>query len=114
MSEERFSLKDHLFNREKVDLLAGWMRAADPRFDGAGFAEQVVSRFPELELKQRIDWIADCLLERLPESFPEAAEVIRAALPPPLDPTRSDDDFGDFIIAPFGVVVERRGLEGDG
>ena len=47
-----FSLKDQLFNAESVGWLAG-------RFPfGPGFAEAVLARFPELELKQRIDWIA--------------------------------------------------------
>ncbi|MDV7141845.1 hypothetical protein R3X27_04030 [Tropicimonas sp. TH_r6] len=91
--------------------LAGWLETAEPGFDGGGLVEQAVARFPELELKQRIDWIADCLMARLPAEFPAAAAVIARALPPPLDPERSDDDFGDFIIAPFGVVVERLGLE---
>ena len=110
MSEDRFSLKDHLFNREKVAMLGGWMAGAEAGFDAEGFTETVVARFPELELKQRIDWIAECLMARLPGEFPGAAEVIAAALPPPLDPTLRDDDFGDFILAPFGVVVERMGI----
>ncbi len=114
MSNAGFSLKDQLFNREKMVLLAGWMEAAAPGFDGQGLVEQAVARFPELELKQRIDWIADCLQARLPAAFPAAAAVIARALPEPLDPTLSDDDFGDFILAPFGVVVERLGLEQPG
>ncbi|PRY25249.1 3-methyladenine DNA glycosylase AlkC [Aliiruegeria haliotis] len=111
MTEDRFSLKDHLFNVEKVGLLAGWMAVADPGFDRSLFVEQVMGRLPELELKARIDWIATCLQAQLPDAFPQAAAVIFRALPPPLDPTRTDDDFGDFIIAPFGVVVERMGAE---
>lgn len=111
MSEERFSLKDHLFNRQKVELLAGWMAGARPGFDRQAFVDEVVARFPELELKQRIDWIANCLRQRLPEDFPTVAGILRDALPAPLDPGLSDDDFGDFIIAPLGVIVEQMGLE---
>lgn len=111
MSTERFSLKDHLFNREKVERLAGWMADADSGFAPEPFAEEVLARFPELELKQRIDWIADCLMARLPEDIEAAGGVIERALPPPLDPTKTDDDFGEFIIAPFGVVVERLGMD---
>ncbi|HEU4894399.1 MAG TPA: hypothetical protein VFT85_01075, partial [Acidimicrobiia bacterium] len=33
-----------------------------------------------------------------------------AALPPPLDPSLGDDDFGDFIFAPFGRYIEDNGL----
>ena len=34
------------------------------------------------------------------------------ALPPPLDPSKSDDDFGDFIFAPLGEFVVRLVSEG--
>ncbi|GHF47205.1 hypothetical protein [Seohaeicola zhoushanensis] len=102
-----YSLKDQLFNRDKVRWLAGRFAA----LDGAEFEAAVMARLPELELKQRIDWIARCLVERLPPELPEAAPHLLAALPPPLDPSRRDDDFGDFIIAPLGEAVVALGLE---
>lgn len=105
-----FSLKDQLFNADTVGGLAARFRTVDPNFD-TGFEARVLSRFPDLELKQRIDWIADCLVDALPDSFPDAAAIIDAALPPPLDPTKTDDDFGSFIYAPLGEVAVKRGLE---
>ncbi|MEM9852604.1 MAG: hypothetical protein AAF761_11490, partial [Pseudomonadota bacterium] len=38
------------------------------------------------------------------------ADVIEAALPPELDPTRTDGDFGDFIFAPLGDYTAKAGL----
>lgn len=111
MAGDRYSLKDALFNAGKVEMLAGWMHRADPGFDAAAFQSRVMSRLPDLELKARIAWIAECLVAQLPQDFASASELICAALPAPLDPTRRDDDFGDFIVAPFGVVVEQLGLE---
>ncbi len=70
-----------------------------------------MERLGDLELKARMTWIADCLRARLPESLEDAAPILRAALPPPLDPTLRDDDFGDFIHAPLGEVVTALGLE---
>ncbi len=105
-----FSLKDQLFNAEKVRHLAGLFGAANGDFDTGGFEAQVMSRLPELELKARISWIADCLRAQLSGPLPEIAPVLRAALPPPLDPTLTDDDFGDFIYAPLGEVVVAAGL----
>ena len=32
-------------------------------------------------------------------------------MPPPLDPTKSDDDFGSFIFAPLGELVATRAME---
>jgi 3-methyladenine DNA glycosylase AlkC len=107
---ERFSLKDHLFNAEKVAYLASLLDAGLTRFDRDAFERSVMERMPELELKQRISLIAEILADHLDPDFDTAATQILGALPPPLDPSRTDDDFGDFIIAPFGRYVEDHGM----
>ncbi len=106
-----FSLKDQLFNAEKTRYLAGLFASASPSFDAATFEADVLSRLPALELKERMTWIATCLQSALPGPLPEVAPVILRALPPPLDPTRTDDDFGDFIFAPLGEWVVAVGLD---
>ncbi len=106
-----YSLKDQLFNLEKTQYLAGLFAGASPQFDAAQFEADVMSRLLELELKERIAWISSCLCQHLPAPLPEVADTLRAALPPPLDPTLSDDDFGDFIFAPLGEFVVAKGLE---
>ncbi|MCB4454602.1 hypothetical protein [Leisingera sp. McT4-56] len=106
-----FSLKDQLFNRDKVRYLAGLFAAADSGFDAGGFETRVMADLPALELKQRMTLIAGVLADHLPEDLPEAAPVLLKALPPPLDPSRTDDDFGDFIFAPLGEYVAARGVE---
>ena len=104
-----FSLKDDLFNARTLDMLVAGFRARDPDFD-PGFEARVLARFPELELKERINWIAECLIPALPQDFPAAADVITAALPPPLDPTKRDDDFGHFVYAALGEYAVMRGV----
>ncbi len=108
--KDKFSLKDHLFNIDRVRYLASQFSGVDSQFDGSGFVRKVMKRLGELELKQRIVWIAETLEQFLPEDYPSAAKLILAALPPELDPTLSDDDFGDFIIAPLGEIIVRRGI----
>ncbi|WP_264213108.1 hypothetical protein [Leisingera thetidis] len=105
-----FSLKDQLFNREKVRYLAGLFAAAEPGFDAEAFEAQVMAELPSLELKQRMTLIAEVLADHLPEALPAAAPVLLKALPPPLDPGRTDDDFGDFIFAPLGEYVAAKGV----
>lgn len=105
-----FSLKDQLFNAEKVRYLADLFAAADARFMSEKFQADVMARLTTLELKERINWIATCLADHLPGDLPDTAPVLRAALPPPLDPTRTDDDFGDFIFAPLGEFIVRAGV----
>lgn len=108
---EKFSLKDELFNAETVGYLAGVFGAADVRFDTAGFQRDIMETMLSLELKDRISLITDVLAVHLPDDFTEAAERIHAALPPPLDPTKTDNDFGRFIFAPLGEFAVRHGLE---
>lgn len=111
MTDERFSLKDHLFNEAKVGYLADLLKAGVPDFDRSGFVRSVMSELPDLELKQRIQLIARQLAVGLSNDFEVAAEQIRRSLPPPLDPSLTDDDFGDFIFAPLGVFVAEHGLD---
>ena len=108
-----FSLKDQLFNKEKTRYLAGLFAQAVPGFDPERFEAEVMAGLLPLELKARINWIAEVLGQHLPGPLSEVAPKILAALPPPLDPTKSDDDFGDFIFAPLGELIVARGLEND-
>lgn len=111
MSSSGFSLKDQLFNPGKVQDLARALHRADPAFDSTGFAAEASAGLPERELKARIDWICSCLQRHLPADYPQAVAQILKALPPPLDPTRMDDDFGDFIYAPYGEYIARYGCQ---
>ncbi|WP_417747032.1 hypothetical protein [Rosistilla oblonga] len=104
-----FSLKDHLFNRERVEYLAGLLHAADDRFDASRFVRDTMRSLKSLELKQRITHIAEMLEQHLASDYRAAVKHLVASLPPPLDPTKTDDDFGDFIFAPFGEFVVRNG-----
>jgi len=106
-----FSLKDHLFNADRVRFLARQFARNDSRFQHSEFFRAVMRQLGELDLKQRIVHIAVTLERYLAADFPTAAKQIRGALPPELDPCKTDDDFGDFIIAPLGEYVVRRGMD---
>ncbi len=108
--QTNFSLKDELFNRERVQYLSDLFAQSDASFDSKRFVASVMKDLKSLELKQRIVHIAARLEESLDPDFRVAAKQIVAALPPPLDPMLSDDDFGDFIFAPLGEYVVRNGL----
>lgn len=108
--ESGSSLKDVLFNKERVVYLAGLFVAVDSSFDAKGFVKAVVKKLPVLELKARILWITEVLERYLPTDPGAAMKLLVSALPPPLDPTQTDDDFGEFILAPLGEYVVRNGL----
>lgn len=106
---EKFSLKDHLFNAEKVHYLATLFATADPSFKKTEFISEVMTELLKLELKARIYLIAAVLQNYLPTDYEQAVAVILKSLPLPLDPSLTDDDFGDFIFAPLGEYVVRNG-----
>ena len=108
-AETTFSLKDQLFNDEKVRKLAKQLRSADPRFPEKRFVKDAQAAFPALALKERIQWLVDALTPILPANFLEAIDVLQRALPPPLDPDREDDDFGEFIWVVPGEYVATHG-----
>lgn len=108
--KEKFFLKDHLFNEFKVRYLAQLLTVAYPVFNEKAFVQEVVVKFPELELKARIAWMAEVLQRHLPPDFNEAVKIIIESLPPPLDATKTDDDFGNFIFAPLGEYVVKNGI----
>lgn len=107
--QQKIVLKDLLFNKQKVEKLAREISAVYPEFNSRDFVQDVVRRFPSLELKARISWIAECLKKYLPPDYKKALQIILAALPPENNPNLTDDDFGDFIYAPYGDFVAKSG-----
>jgi len=105
-----FSLKDQLFNADKVAYLSGLFEAADAGFDGVGFQQSVMAQLPTLELKARSEMIARELAQCLSADFEIAAGQVLAALPAKLDPNKTDDDFGVFILMPLAQFVSNIGM----
>ncbi|MDA7428758.1 DNA alkylation repair protein [Primorskyibacter aestuariivivens] len=106
-----FSLADQLFNAETLGQLAGEFAAGVPGFDAERYLAEVLPKLPDLELMARMEAMADGLEAQLAPDFPTMAEQVQAAMPAPLDPTRRDDDFGQFIHAMPGILAVRHGLE---
>ncbi|WP_254054601.1 DNA alkylation repair protein [Roseovarius sp. EL26] len=100
-----------MFNSQSLSDLAVEYSAALPGFDADEFLTQAIPGLESRELMARLDWIADCIQAQLDVDFPAMADQLEAALPPHLDPTLSDDDFGRFIHAVPGILAVRHGLE---
>lgn len=108
---EKFSLKDHLFNADSLGDLAGEFAQAVPGFEAALFLDTVLPQLPDHELMARMEVIATGIEAQLSPEFPEMADQLTAAMPPPLDPDKRDDDFGRFIHTVPGILAVRHGLE---
>jgi 3-methyladenine DNA glycosylase AlkC len=114
----KFYLKDRLFNRGKVEKIAEELAVGfkffKKDFAKQKFTEDVLEKFPELELKQRIFHITETLYKYFKIAnldYLESLEIILKALPNELDDSLSDGDFGDFIYSPYGEYVAKYGLE---
>ncbi|WP_136441391.1 hypothetical protein [Pacificoceanicola onchidii] len=105
-----FSLADQLFNESSLSDLAAEF-AVLPGFDAERFTAACVPGLGTRGLLERLDWIADCLEPQLPSDFPAMAEALEAAMPPELDRSLKDDDFGRFIHAVPGILAVRHGME---
>lgn len=108
---EKFSLKDALFTPLKIKQIAVEIKSVYPDFKAKMFEEDVCHKFPELELKARIYHIRDMLGKYLPKEFESAVKILLRSLPKELDPAKSDDDFGDFIYAPYSEFVALHGCQ---
>ena len=107
--KEKFSLKDELFNPTKVNLIACEIKQVYSLFKQKEFEQKVIEKFPTLELKERINHIRDMLVKYLPNDFKKATTILLKALPPELCSLKQDDDFGDFIYAPYAEFVTLKG-----
>ncbi len=110
---EKFSLKDHLFNSDSLGDLAREFAAGVPGFDADAFLAEVLPGLQGRELLERLEWIADCIEARLSDDFMVMADQLEAAMPPELDPAQSDDDFGRFIHAVPGILAVRHGMRAE-
>lgn len=108
-AETSFSLADQLFNKATVKLLSDHIEQVLPEFRSRRFKLRASKAFPQLELKARISYLATELKAELPDDFHDAVAVLTKALPPPLDPTLGDDDFGAFIWSVLGEYVVHNG-----
>ncbi len=91
--------------------MADLIKKAYSDFQGEAFSKGVLSEFPKLELKQRIDHMEKMLKQYLPDDYEASIDILLNSLPPELDPTKVDDDFGDFIFAPLSEFVAQNGCD---
>jgi hypothetical protein len=89
----KFLLKDQLFNETKVVYLAGLLKNVYPAFLDIEFIKEVLDKFRELELKQRISHISDVLKKYLPNDFEKALKILLKSLPKEIITKIEDNNF---------------------
>jgi 3-methyladenine DNA glycosylase AlkC len=109
--KQKILLKDILFNEEKYNLIARQIKKVYSDFESKNFADELSSKSQKLELKQRINLVADLLKKYLPKDYKVAVNILLKSLPEPLNPDLEDNDFGDFIYASYSEFVAKNGCD---
>lgn len=107
--KEKFSLKDHLFHEWKIEYLTTLIAKNYPEFRAQDFFAEIMQDLEKLELKERIIFISDMLEKYLPKDFVVSVEILKKSVPKTPDLSKNDDDFWDFIFAPYGFFVAKNG-----
>lgn len=105
MKAEKPLLKERLFNPLKIKKIATEIKSVYPEFQQQCFEKETCAMLHELELKARIYHIRDMLGKYLPKEFESAVKILLDALPQALDPSKQDNDFGDFMYATYSEFV---------
>ena len=96
------ALKDNI-NHAVVELLADRAAAAQPGFPQAQFVARVAPELEPLELKDRINLIADGLAADLPDDYPTAVQAVVAM--------SQSDEVEEWAAWPLCSFVERHGVD---
>lgn len=95
-------LKDQLFNKENVKYLAHLIKNVYPKLNQAKFEKNILKKFPELELKERIYWIRENIEKNLPHAYEKTLNIL-------LESLKNKPEKEDFIFASFSDYVEANG-----
>lgn len=95
------ALKDQI-NADLVQDLAGRIAVQDPTFPREPFVDSVLARLDELELKDRINLVADALRDHLPQDYPAALATLVAV---------ADETLAAWAAWPLCSFVERHGID---
>jgi 3-methyladenine DNA glycosylase AlkC len=106
----------NLIDASLVRGAARHLRRAWPGFDARRFEALALDGLDALELKARAMQLCAALEATLPDDFAQAADIIEAALAPPLDgddlprPGSTGDGLAGWIVWPLGEFVVRCGM----
>ncbi len=97
-----------IYTNESIRDLASRFQEYYAEFQRDGFIERASRNLDELEMKERINQIANAISEFLPQSYPSALKIVLRAM-------RSDTKFGfseirGFLVWPLCQFVEDKGI----
>lgn len=109
MSES--TLFKHILSPNLVQVMGRNVHHSWPDFDRSAFEQNVIARLDELELKQRSQWISAQLREHLPESYPDAIQILIKSLENELTEADKLGKYKEFYYMPFADFIGEYGRE---
>jgi len=107
MASKKFKL---WFDKELAEMLAQKIKAVTSSFNSNRFIQTIDKGVPDLELKARVEYIADELHKELGEDYPSAIAILLKILGP-----ENEEETGMFTnfywMMPIAKYVEKYGLE---
>lgn len=100
--EKKFSLKDDLFNKKQIQYLSGLIEKAHPKLNKPEFEKDILSKFPDLELMERIYWISESFEKHLSSDFEETVNILLTSL-------KDDSTSESFIFSPYSDYIAKNG-----
>lgn len=98
------------FDEELAKLLSSKILIVYPEFNSKAFVADIVEGINELELKDRVSFIAEKLMEHLPEGYDKAINLLIGILGP-----ENENETGMFTegywVMPIAAFVEKYGLD---
>lgn len=102
MAEEKYVLKDELFNVDTVKKLSSCIKSVYSPFEENNFFDEIIKEMVTLELKERVTLIRLKLEYYLPNDFIESTNILLKSL-------QHIPDSGDFVFASYSEYVEFNG-----
>lgn len=100
----------HWFDKDLAILLSEKIQKVYESFDSVDFIQKISDEMSDLELKDRVEFIADQLKEKLPGDYKAAIHILKKILGP-----ENEKETGMFTegywIMPIAKYVEKYGLE---
>lgn len=100
-NKEKILLKDQLFNKENVTYLAGLIKLEYSNFESDKFIKEILREFSNLELKERIFYIAKSIKKYIPFDYLKTLKILLSSLP--------KDQKENFIFAAYSDYVSEYG-----
>ncbi len=106
MPEERYSLKDELFNSHSIKKITDCIDRVYDLFDATSFYNEIMDEMMVLELKERVTLIRQKLEKYMPDNYLETIKLLHDSL-------KSTESKGDFVFASYSEYIEMNGCTDD-